>query len=130
MNIGRFSKPLLLLLTIHSWRQLDRSCWKYCVLICLFSCAGSQKKERSVVKCLAPGPDDWLWAVCLSCLIQPSMEVLFAVGVWMSCSRLCGIRGIFSALGSWVGLRDKIIPRQVQYGRNPRRGKSHVYLDI
>lgn len=58
------------------------------------------------------------------------MEVLFAVGVRMSCSRLCGIWGIFSAPGSWVGLRDKIIPWQVQYERNPRRGKSHIYLDI
>lgn len=58
------------------------------------------------------------------------MEVLFALGVRIGCSRLCGRRGIFSAPAWWIGLREKIIRLQVQYEQNPRWGKSHVYLDI
>lgn len=57
---------------------------------------------REVFEFLAIGPEDWLWFGLI--------EVLFAVGVRMKCSRMCAGSGIFSATSSWVELRVKIIP--------------------
>ncbi len=123
-------QPLALLLTIHWKRQLDRS-WKYCVQFVksfqLWRMAGEGEKRLK----MSGSRPRWLATRRLSKLSDSAVDGGF-LWSWREDELQQIVWNIRDFLSCWLigGLRDKIIPWQVQNEWNPRWGKSHIRLDM